>query len=167
MGFTVTSADDYPNVSEPSPVADHPFGPNLSFGDVANEALDSLHVVGPARATPTTSSSRRLASAPNDEATIITVDSGVGMGQEFWRFLTRSLDGVIKLNSTSQVIPSAEAIVAEVLRQQKIQRTEQHGTGVIRENWLHHTVETDIARDAGLAYHEIDGGRDRNIFWPV
>ena len=65
MGFTITSADEYPNVSEPLPVADHQFGLDLSFGDVANEALDSLHVVGPARATPPTSPSRRLSSDLN------------------------------------------------------------------------------------------------------
>ena len=77
------------------------------------------------------------------------------MGQEFWRSLTRSLDGVIKSNSTAQVIPSAEAIAAEVLRQQQQHRTEQQGTGVSRENWLLHIVEADIVRDAGLAYREV------------
>ena len=80
MGFTITGADYYGNVSEPSPVDDDHFGPDLSSSDVANEALDSLHVICPARTTPPTSPSRRLASAPI-EATIVTVERGVGMGQ--------------------------------------------------------------------------------------
>jgi len=80
------------------------------------------------------------------------------MGQEFWRFPTRNSDGVIQSNSTSKVPPSTEVIAAEVLRQQKQHRIEQHGTGVIRENWLQHNREADIARDAGLAYREIEAG---------
>ncbi len=88
------------------------------------------------------------------------------MGHEFWRSLTRSVDSVIKSNSTAQVIPSAEAIAAEVLRQQKQRRIEQQGTGVSRENWLQHTVEADMVRDAGLAYREIDG-LDREIICPA
>jgi hypothetical protein len=94
--FTITGAKDYStNVSEPSPVGDGHFGPDLSFGYVANEALDSLHFVGHARTTPPTSPSRRLASNLIED-TIATVERGVGMGNEFWRFLMRSLDGVIK-----------------------------------------------------------------------
>jgi hypothetical protein len=46
------------------------------------------------------------------------------------------LDNVIKASSTAHAIPSAEAIVMEVLRQQREHIVEQHGTGVSKENWL-------------------------------
>ena len=156
MGFTTTRADVGPNGPESPPVDDDPIGPpdlsaaalvvdnpNLLLGVVSRDTSATLQVP------------------------VATAERGVGMGQEFWRFLTRSLDGVIKSNSTAQVIPSAEAIAAEVLRQQQQHRTEQQGTGVSRENWLLHTVEADIVRDAGLAYREIDGGPDRDIICPV
>jgi hypothetical protein len=32
---------------------------------------------------------------------------------------------------------------------------------------MQHTIEADIAKVAGLAYIELDGGRDRKIFRPV
>ena len=32
---------------------------------------------------------------------------------------------------------------------------------------MHHNVEADIVKDAGLAFIEIDGGRDRRIICPV
>jgi len=96
-----------------------------------------------------------------------TAETWVGMGQFFWRSFTRNVDRVIKVNSTAQVIPSAKAIAAEVLRHQQIHRNEQNGTSVSRENWIHHIVEADIVKDAGLAYIEIDGGRDRKIICPV
>jgi hypothetical protein len=65
---------------------------------------------------------------------------------------------VIKSNSTAQVIPSAEAIATEVLRQQDLQRIEQNGTSLIRENSTAHNVEADMIRDSGMAYREIGGG---------
>jgi hypothetical protein len=77
---------------------------------------------------------------------------GFDMGQQFWRSMTTSLDNVIKSNSTAQVIPSAEAIATEVLRQQREHVTEQHGTGVSKENWSEHKNEADMVRDVGLAY---------------
>jgi len=79
----------------------------------------------------------------------------------------RYVDGVIKSNSTAQVIPSAKAIAAEVLKHQKLQLLEQHGIGLSIENWNAHTVEADMVRDAGLSYREIDGGQSREIFCPV
>ena len=89
------------------------------------------------------------------------------MGQRFSRSLTTSLDNVIKSNSTAQAIPSAEAIAMEVLRQQREHVIEQHGTGVSKENWSEHKNEAAMVLDAGFAYREIDGGRDREIFCPV
>ena len=80
MGFTITGADDYPNVSDLSPVDDGHFGPDLSSSDVANDALDSLHVVGHARTTPPTSPSRRLLASAPIEATIATVERRNGLG---------------------------------------------------------------------------------------
>jgi hypothetical protein len=84
-----------------------------------------------------------------------------------WRSLTRSLDGVIKSNSRAHDIPSAEAIAAEVLRQHQLHRIEQRGTCLIRENWNEATAEADMVRDAGMAYIELDGGRSREICFPV
>ena len=60
-------------------------------------------------------------------------ESIASLGQEFWRSIIRVMDSVIKSNSTAQVIPSAEAIATEVLRQQRDNAIEQHGTGVSRE----------------------------------
>ena len=85
----------------------------------------------------------------------------------FWRSFTRNIHKVIKANSTTQFIPSAEAIAAAVLRQQQVHRIEQNGSGVSRENWMQHTDEADIVKDAGLAHIEVDGGRDRKIICPV
>jgi hypothetical protein len=90
----------------------------------------------------------------------------VGLEQQFWRSLTQSLDGVIKSNSTAQVISSVESIAAEVLRHQQQHRIEEHGTGVYRENWTHHTNEADVVKDAGLAYRENDGGRYQTLCAP-
>ena len=36
-----------------------------------------------------------------------------------------------------------------------------------RENWMQHVVEADIVKEAGLAYTEVDFGRDRKITCPV
>ena len=106
MGFTMTRADDGPKDPKLAPVEDDPMGPDLS-ADV--DAIDnpnlSLGVVS--RDTSATL-----------QVPVTTAEREVGMGQKFWRSLTRSLDGVIKSNSSAQVIPSAEAIAAEVLRQQ-------------------------------------------------
>jgi hypothetical protein len=52
----------------------------------------------------------------------------------------------------------------KVLRQQREHVIEQHGTGVSKENWSEHKNETDMVRDADLAYREIDGAQDREIF---
>ncbi len=127
MGFTITGADEGANVSATSPVDDDDSGLILLSTVVANEALDSLHVVDFARNTPPRSPPRRLASAATMQAATkqavatATVENGViGIGHEFWRFLTRSLDGVIQFNRIAKVIFSAEAIAAEVLRQQQI-----------------------------------------------
>ena len=74
---------------------------------------------------------------------------------------------MIKANSTAQVIPSAEAMAMEVLRQQREHVIEQHGTGVSLENWSEHKNGADMVRDDVIAYREIDGGRDREIVCPV
>jgi hypothetical protein len=121
MGFTTTRADDGPNGPESTLVDDDPMGPPDPSPDAIDNPNLSLGVVS--RDTSATL-----------QVPVATAERGVGLGQEFWRSLTRSLDGVIKSNSTAQVIPSAEAIAAEVLRQQQQHRTEQQGTGVSREN---------------------------------
>ncbi len=40
------------------------------------------------------------------------------VGQPYWRALTVQIDTVIKANCTAQVIPSAQTIAEEVIRQQ-------------------------------------------------
>jgi hypothetical protein len=77
----------------------------------------------------------------------------------------QQVDTVIKANSAAQVIPSAEAIAEEVLRQQKHRRAQQHGTGVSWELWTEHRKETDMVRDDLLAYRDIDNN-GREIFVP-
>ena len=72
----------------------------------------------------------------------------------------------MKANSIAQGIASAEVIAAEVLRQQQVHRSMQIGTAASRENWMQHTVEADIVRDVGLAYIEVDGGRNVKSFSP-
>ena len=47
-------------------------------------------------------------------------------GQPFWRALTNQVDTIIKANCTAQVIPSANVIAMEVLRQQKENNVEEH-----------------------------------------
>jgi hypothetical protein len=78
-----------------------------------------------------------------------------------FRAIAEHVDAVIQANSAAQVIPSAEDIAEEVLRQQQVNATQQHGTGVFREIWREHRNEADMVRDAGLAYREIDdNGRE-------
>jgi len=52
------------------------------------------------------------------------------------------------------------------LRHQQEHVINQHGTGVNKENWSEHKNEADMVRYVGLAYRKIDGGRDREIFFP-
>jgi hypothetical protein len=107
-----------------APVDDNPMGPDLLAGGDAIDNLNlSLGVVS--RDTSATL-----------QVPVATVERGVGMGQEFWRSLTRNLDRVIKYNSTAQVASSAEAIAIEVARQHQQHRTQPQGSGVGRENWL-------------------------------
>ncbi len=89
MGFTTTSADDGPNGPEYAPVDDDPMGPDISVGVAAVDNPNlSLGVI----------SRDTLATL---QVPIATVERGVGMGQEFWRSLKRSLDRVITSNSTA------------------------------------------------------------------
>jgi hypothetical protein len=163
MGFSRTVVDDGHNHPELSVVGDDDglAAPDISSVDVAHGTPKLLGGVD-ARNIPASGSR-----APVAEFVATTNQTGVGTGQSFWRSLVRSMDGVIKSNSTAQVIPSAEAIAAEVLKQQKLQLLEQHGTRLSIENWTGHTVETDMARDAELTYREIDSGRSREIFCSV
>ncbi len=129
-----------------------PTAPHISSVDVADGIPEmSSDIV--ARNT------QRIGSiAPARAELNAAAQTGDGMGQSFWRSLTRSLDMVIKLNSTAQVIPSAEAIATEVLRQQHLQRIEQNGSSLIWENMTAHTVEADMIKDSSMAYREIGGG---------
>ena len=152
MGFTRTGGDaGRTNPEMPADDDDDPIGLDRLPDDNADHDTSDLTVrVG-----------------PSPQVQPATAETGFGTGHHFWRSLTRSLDGVIKSNSTAQVIPSAEAIAAEVLRQQQLYRIEQRGTGLIRENWTEASVEADMVRDAGLSYRELDGGHSREIYCPV
>ncbi len=83
-----------------------------------------------------------------------------------FRAFARQVDSVSKANSAAQVIPFAEAIADEVLRQQHHKRTQQHSTGVFREMWKEHRIEANIVRDAGLAYRDTDD-HGREIYCPT
>ena len=96
--------------------------PYISSADVAHGTPELLTGID-ARNTPASGSRAHVT-----EFVSVIGQTGVGMGQSFWRSLVRSVDGVIKCNSTAQVIPSAEAIAAEVLKLHKLQLVEQHGT---------------------------------------
>jgi hypothetical protein len=76
------------------------------------------------------------------------------------------VDAVIKANSAAKVIPSAEAIAEEVLRQQQQHVTHENGTGVFREAWQDHRNPADMVRDAGLAYRETEES-GREIYCPI
>ena len=88
MVFSTTRADDGPNGPESTPVDDDPMGPDLSAVDVIDNPKLSLGVV-----------SRDTSAAL--QVPVATAEIGVGMGQEFWRSLTRSLHSVITSYSTT------------------------------------------------------------------
>ena len=76
------------------------------------------------------------------------------------------MDDVTKANSAAQVIPCAEAIVEEVLRQHQRHVTQQRGTGVFRELWKESRNEADMVKDVGLAYRNNDAN-GREIYCPI
>jgi hypothetical protein len=67
----------------------------------------------------------------------------------------------VKANSATP-----KAIDEEVLRMQKQQHLEKHGTCLVRENWREHHNETNMVRDAGLAFRDTDDGA-REVYCPV
>ena len=121
--FTMTGADTSPRSPEPVPADDGNIGPELSSSDGANDPPDFFLGFVVARIMPPTPASNSLALVVV-EAPAATDEIGVGMGQFFWRSFTRNVDRVIKANSTAHVIPSAEAIAAQVLRQQQVHRND-------------------------------------------
>ncbi len=66
------------------------------------------------------------------------------------------MDAIIKANSATKVIPSAEGIAEEVLRQQQEHLTVEHETIVSREKLKEHRNEVNMIKDVGLAYKETD-----------
>ncbi len=121
MGCTRTGGDDRNNIPEISPDDDIvPTAPDISSGDVADGISELSHVIA-VRNTPRFGSLAHASAILHDAA-----HTGIGLGHSFWRFLTRSLVGVLKSNSTAHFIPSAEAIAAEVLRQRQLQHIEQN-----------------------------------------
>ena len=98
--------------------------------------------------------------------TIAIAEINMASGSINFQAFAQHVDFVIKANSTAQVIPSAEAIAEEVLRQQQHHAHEKHGTGVFRELWKEHRIETNVVRDAGLAYRDTDD-HGREIYCPT
>jgi hypothetical protein len=76
------------------------------------------------------------------------------------------MDAVIKATATAKVIPSAEAIAKEVMKQQREQEIQQNGTRAPRERWMENRNEVDNARDAGLTYESNEEG-ERVISRPL
>ncbi len=74
---------------------------------------------------------------------------GLLEGQPFWRVLGQHVNTVIKASCTAQVIPSAQIVAEDVLRQQHQRQLEEHGTGVSRELWTSHTNVPDMVRETG------------------
>jgi hypothetical protein len=79
----------------------------------------------------------------------------------YWETFERQVDSIVKANSATP-----KAIAEEVLRMQQQQHLEKHGTGLVRENWREHQNETDMVRDAGLAFRDTDDGA-REVYCPV
>jgi len=48
-------------------------------------------------------------------------------GQQFWRKFRQQMDAIIKANSIAQVIPSAEAIAEDVMKQQQVEQVQREG----------------------------------------
>jgi hypothetical protein len=70
-------------------------------------------------------------------------------GQQFWRIFRQHVDAIIKANSAAQVIPSAEAIAEEVMKQQLVEQVQREGTCMIREQWKLHNNQANMVREAG------------------
>jgi hypothetical protein len=88
MGFTRTSGDaGRTNPEMPADDDDDPIGlDRLSDDNADHETVDLTVRV-----------------APSPQVQPATAENGFGTGHHFWRSLTRSLDGVIKSNSTTQM----------------------------------------------------------------
>ena len=76
------------------------------------------------------------------------------------------VDGIIKANSAAKVIPYAEAIAEEVLRQHQARHLQWNDTYMIRENWKDHSNRVDMVNSVGLAFTS-DEERGRVIYYPV
>ena len=130
MGYTLETSGDVAPDNLDLPAGDDILNDRelLAIDDAQNIA--NQFVADIARNAPGNESPELVRQVP-----IATAQTARGqIGQRFWRSLTTSLDNVIKLNSTAQVIPSAKAIAMEVLRQQREHVIEQHGTKVNKEN---------------------------------
>ena len=100
MGFTSNGVGDGRNHPELSSVVDDdgPVAPDISSVDVAHGPPELIVGVD-ARNTPALGSRAHVT-----EFLAATGQTGVGVGQSFWRYLVRFVDVVIKSNSIAQVI---------------------------------------------------------------
>ncbi len=103
-------------------------------------------------------SSSGMAYGGQDATTLATatVERNTRTSTMDFRDFAQQVDAIIKANSAAQVIPFAEAIAEEVLRQQQQHLTQQRGTCVFRELWKEHRNEANMVRDVGLAYRDND-----------
>ncbi len=103
-----------------------------------HERMASVSLINASSVTGQDPQSQRIRQPSLPQATAATPSTAIAeritvTGSMNFRAFAEQVDAVIKANSAAQVIPSAEAIAAEVLKQQKDYGTQQHGTGVFRE----------------------------------
>jgi hypothetical protein len=165
-------AGQNPHVVESSGLEIAPFAAeqdahNVVTSSLGNATSSAGHDLGSLR----TAQSQRIRQPSLPQAT--TTTPSIAIAERItvtwsmnFRAFAGQVDAVIKANSAAQVIPSAEAIAAEVLKQHKDSATQQHGTGVFREIWREHRNEAGMVREAGLAYKETDDN-GREIYCPV
>jgi hypothetical protein len=123
-------------------------------------AISATRGASPVAKAPTKMGSSFLILAASTE-----IDN-VETGEQFWRRFRQNLDTIIKANAAAQVIPCAETIAEEVMRQKQLQQREYIRTSASREHWRLHDNEADMAMDDGLAYETIDDD-GRTICCPI
>ena len=75
----------------------------------------------------------------------------------------QQVDAIIKVSLAAKVIPYAEAIAEEVMKQHQAELLQWNGIDIILENWKDHSNHVSIVRSSGLAY-VADEERGRVIY---
>ena len=110
-----------------------------SQGAASSSAGRDPHIVASARSLGNAPSQRirqySLPQATSATPSTVIAELVTVSGSMNFRSFAEHVDAVIKANSAAQVIPFAEAIAEEVLKQQQLHATQQHGTRVFQEIW--------------------------------